>query len=114
SMRNCRSEYFRRKTSACIFDSARLLVNVRIDSRASDSSLRSASFSFIGSGIGGKALSGAGDTPATTVSAFSILDSVKELFSSAANPRASIMQPSKIADFGLQITDLYRRDFAAL
>src|SRR2546423_8177527 len=83
SIRSSRSEYFRRKTSACRFDSARLSVNVRTDSRASDNSRRSASFCESNSAA------------VTFVSAFSFLDSVKELFPSAASLPASVKQPIK-------------------
>src|SRR5947207_1701441 len=87
SIRSSRSEYFRRKTSACRFDSARLSVNVRTDSRASESSLRSASFCESNSAA------------VTFVSAFSTLDSVKELFPCAASsPAEQTLPTNKIID----------------
>src|SRR4029450_7429920 len=79
SIRNWRSEYLRRSSSASAFDSARLLVNAFTDSRAMDNCLRNSSFSAgAGSAIAGRAT-------------ISVLDSDKELFpcAYAQNPTAN-------------------------
>src|SRR5438876_5598864 len=103
-MRNCKSENLRRNNSASAFDSARLLVNVLTDSWWIDNCLRNSSFC---------ASNAAAVIPPSRDSAFStFLDSDKELFPSAASPRASVTQPTKIiADRQLPIADLKNRKF---
>jgi hypothetical protein len=82
SIRDSKSEYLRRNTSASAFDSARLAVNALSDSCRIDNCLRKSSFCA------------SSDSAVIFCSALSILDSDKELFPSAASPRASVMQPN--------------------
>src|SRR4029077_4418856 len=93
-MRNCRSEYLRRSSSASEFDSARLLVNAFTDSWATDNCFRNSSSS-----------AGAGSVVADRVTV-SILDSDKELFPCPCTAEAAMKHP--IANCEMPISNLKR------
>src|SRR6266705_3694461 len=93
SIRKFKSENLRRNNSASAFDSARLVVNVLTDSCWIDNCRRNSSFcASIASAV-------------TACSAFSILDSDKELFPCACTAPA-VSKHSPIADFRFKISDL--------
>src|SRR5204862_2446123 len=104
SIRNSKSEYLRRNSSASAFDSARLLVKLLSDSCSIDNCLRSCS--FWASNV----------SAVTACSAFSILDSDKELSPSAASPRASITQPiiNKVENWRLRAEGFFPRLFLSI
>src|SRR4029077_321789 len=95
SIRNWRSEYLRRSSSASAFDSAKLLVNAFTDSWATDNCLRNSSLS-----------AGAGSPVADGVTV-SILDSDKELFPCACTAEAAIKH-HPIANCEMPIPNLKR------
>src|SRR5207237_3190776 len=85
-IRSSKSENLRRNTSASAFDSARLAVNVLSDSCWIDNCLRRSSFCA------------SSDSTVIFCSAFSILDSDKELFPSPASPPAGNIPTKMIID----------------
>src|SRR4029450_12230493 len=108
SILNSKSEYLRRNNSASSLDCARLLVNTLSDSWSMDSCRRICSFCVIKVSA----------VPAW--SAFSILDSDKELFPSAASlptgsrPTNMIIDPRVIAHLGNRKSKIENRKFKLL